>query len=197
MCHRITPLLLGETEELLQTRRATGQARLNLTSEVVEDAYPGKPLAAIVPNDEGELGATELVWGFEPPEGVRSRLVFNTRLDTALRHVARGGMWAQGITSGRCLVPVRAFFESWTRNPPSKGAQVCFTYPPYAAFLLAGVQQDGRLSIVTTEPNGIVSPLHSRMPLVLGPGESSVWLGPDFARLADRSGVRLEAEPLA
>lgn len=34
-----------------------------------------------------------------------------------------------------------------------------------------------------------------RMPLVLGPGESGVWLGPDFARFADRSAIQLTAEP--
>lgn len=199
MCHRVTPLRISEAEGLLETRRSTGQARLKLRPDagVAPDAYPGKPLAVLVPGDDGELSATELVWGFEAPGNARSKLVFNTRLDTALRHAARGGMWARSISAGRCLVPVRAFFESWTRNPLAKGAQVRFTYPPYVAFLLAGVHEEGRVSIVTTEPNESVAPTHSRMPLVLGPGESSVWLGVDFAHLANRSGLRLAAEPVA
>ena len=33
------------------------------------------------------------------------------------------------------------------------------------------------------------------MPLVLGPGETSIWLGPSFAMLADRSNLRLLAKP--
>ena len=63
------------------------------------------------------------------------------------------------------------------------------------AFLLAGVTDGGRLSIVTTEPNAAVAPVHNRMPLVLGPGESDVWLFGDFASLADRRGVALSSEP--
>lgn len=50
-------------------------------------------------------------------------------------------------------------------------------------------------SIVTTAPNASVAHVHDRMPLVLGPGESGVWLGPDFDRLADRSAIQLAAEP--
>ena len=33
------------------------------------------------------------------------------------------------------------------------------------------------------------------MPLVLGPGETSIWLGPNFAMLVDRSNLRLLAKP--
>ena len=138
------------------------------------------------------------IWGFDAPSDAKAKLVFNTRIETALTHAgARRGMWAEPIDRGRCLVPALSFYESWTRNPPRRGAQARFCYPGHKAFLLAGVQQGDRVSIVTTEPNADVSPLHSRMPLVLGPGESSVWLGPDFARLADRSAVRLEVHELA
>ena len=59
--------------------------------------------------------------------------------------------------------------------------------------LLAGLAQDGRFSIVTTAPNRWVAPIHGRMPLVLGPGESHVWLAGEFEALADRGDVALEA----
>ncbi len=62
------------------------------------------------------------------------------------------------------------------------------------AFLLATVQADGNFSIVTTKPNASVAPAHDRMPLALVPGESGVWLGPDFGTFADRNGVALAAE---
>ena len=60
---------------------------------------------------------------------------------------------------------------------------------------MAGICEAGRFSVVTTAPNKDVSPVHNRMPLVLGPGESSLWLGSDFARLADRSGIALDVLP--
>ena len=59
------------------------------------------------------------------------------------------------------------------------------------AFLLAAMRKSGRFSIVTTKPNTSVASVHDRMPLVLGPGESSMWLGPDSARLEDKSSVTL------
>ena len=73
--------------------------------------------------------------------------------------------------------------------------QYRFRLPGARAFLLAGVCLDGRLSIVTTVPNAAVAPVHIRMPLVLGPGESGIWLGPDFEGLADRSRIALMSEP--
>ena len=73
--------------------------------------------------------------------------------------------------------------------------QYRFRLPGARAFLLAGIYEDGCLSIVTVEPNASVAPVHNRMPLVLGPGESSVWLGPDFERLANRDGIDLQVEP--
>lgn len=132
-----------------------------------------------------------------PREGARpqgAKLVFNTRLDTALRQLSEGrGMWAGAMASGRCLVPVRAFFERGGRD-------VRFSMPGAGAFLLAGVAQGGRFSIVTTDANAAVSPVHGRMPLVLERGESAAWLdgGPGLlAALGDRSGVRLASDPPA
>jgi len=57
------------------------------------------------------------------------------------------------------------------------------------------VREGDRFSIVTTRPNASVAPIHDRMPLVLGPGESSVWLGPGFAALADRNQTTLLSRP--
>ena len=86
-------------------------------------------------------------------------------------------MWAKAIAEGRCLVPVRAFYESHatekvvsekTGKPVKR--QHMFRLPSACAFLLAAVQSDGPLSIVTTTPDASVAPVHDRMPLVLGPG---------------------------
>lgn len=196
MCHRVSPLLRSELQEALDMLRETGHARVPQREPgvMVPDAYPGQQLPLFVPNDTGELAVTTLTWGFDAPEGSRSKLIFNTRIETALSQARTGrGLWAEAIRSGRCLVPVRAFYERWTVSPPERGAQVRFTLPGSQTFLLAGVYQEGRLSVVTTAPNASVSRVHSRMPLVLGPGESATWLGSEYAVLADRSALRLES----
>ena len=110
-------------------------------------------------------------------------------------------MWAKAIAGGRCLVPVRAFYEGrMTERVESERTgrpvrqQYLFRLPGAKAFLLAAVREGDRFSIVTTRPNASVAPVHDRMPLVLGPGESSVWLGPKFATLSNRSRINLAVE---
>ena len=196
MCHRVSPLLRSELQEALDMLRATGHARVPQREPgvMVPDAFPGHQLPLFVPDDKGELAVATLTWGFDAPEGSSSKLVFNTRIETALSQARTGrGLWAEAIRSGRYLVPVRAFYERWTVSPPERGAQVRFTLPGSQTFLLAGVYQEGRLSVVTTAPNASVSRVHTRMPLVLGPGESATWLGSEYAALADRSALRLES----
>ena len=111
-------------------------------------------------------------------------------------------MWAKAIAEGRCLVPVRAFYEGhMTEKVESERTgrpvrrQYLFRLPGARAFLLAAVREGDRFSIVTTRPNASVSPVHDRMPLVLGHGESGVWLGPDFPTLGRRDGISLISRP--
>ena len=209
MCHRMSPLLLRELQEGLKYMQVTGRAYVPRRdpSIVVPDAYPGSQVPLFVLRDDGTLAATELTWGFpSPAQG--GRTVFNTRIETALRQATDGrGMWVTPITNGRCIVPVRAFYEWWTQpGTPRAGSddeasgkrsrrpQVAFQLAGHRIFLIACVRQGERFSVVTTEPNASVASVHNRMPLVLGPGESSVWLGNDWPSLADRSAIQLDRE---
>ena len=204
MCTRMIPLTYDEAAAALDSRERTGRARITRRDEFdpVYDAYPGSEVPAYVMDGNGRLVTVKLTWGFAL-EGRRA-VVYNTRIETALAQIRQGrrGMWADAIAQGRCLVPVRAFYESHcSETVPSEKTgklvrrQYRFRMPRAGAFLLAGVQQAGQLSIVTTAPNADIASVHDRMPLVLGPGESGVWLGPEFARLADRSGIQLATEP--
>lgn len=178
----------------LDDLRTNGRARVpkRKDDEEVPDVYPGKQMPLFVVGASGELEVATLTWGFEAPWEGPSKLVFNTRIETALTQAESGrGLWAEPILAGRCLVPVRSFYESFTKSRERRREDVRFRMPGRSVFLLAGVQADDRFSVVTTKPNADVAPIHSRMPLVLGPGESSTWLGPDFATLADRSAIQL------
>lgn len=198
MCHRISPLLFVELQQALEMLRVTGHARLpkRAAQTVVPDAYPGKQIPLFVVDEGGELCVASLTWGFDTTMQNKSKLVFNTRIETALSQAASGhGLWAEAIQTGRCLVPVRGFYESWTKSRERRRTDVRFTMPGRRVFLLAGICTPERFSVVTTHPNADVAAYHTRMPLVLGPGESSVWLGDAYHTLADRSGIRLDAEP--
>lgn len=40
-----------------------------------------------------------------------------------------------------------------------------------------------------------MAPIHHRMPLIVRQEELPLWFGPDYMELADRSSIRLEAQP--
>lgn len=202
MCVRFSPLTVEEAQAVLDARDSGRGHALDddWQFDAMHDAHPGSTVAVYVPKEDGALTVAKLEWGF-PLDG-KPHAVFNTRIESALEQFRRGrrGMWAKAIAHGRCLVPVRAFYESSAtekviseRTGKPVRRQYRFRLPGARAFLLAAIQEEGHFSIVTTAPNASVAPIHDRMPLVLGLGESSVWLSPDFALLVDRNKLQLSS----
>ena len=203
MCVRFSPLTADEAQAVLDARGRRGAHAIAYIEhpDPTRDARPGSRVPLFVPDGAGGLGVATLEWGF--PLEDKPHAVFNTRIETALEQLRHGrrGMWARAIAEGRCLVPVRAFYEghsaeripSATTGKPVR-RQYRFRLPGARAFLLAAIREGGSFSVVTTAPNASVAPVHDRMPLVLGPGESGIWLGPDFSSLADRANLALFSE---
>lgn len=159
-------------------------------------AYPGCSVSVIVPGEDG-LKMERLRWGFENPW--RKGRIINTRIESALAPDA--GLWAGPIREGRCAVPAAGFFEAHPTEllvDMARGKSVkreyLFSDPTGEPLLFAAVRGEGVVSIVTTEPNEWVSPVHDRMPLVLHRDELGTWLGEGYATLADRGAFELHAE---
>ncbi|MBR3181343.1 MAG: SOS response-associated peptidase family protein [Eggerthellaceae bacterium] len=173
---------------------------ISVGSEPRAHVRPGGSVLLFGRNAElDELEIDQAIWGFEPDYAKRT--VFNTRIESAL---AGSAMWKGPIQDGRCIIPAAAFYEphaTETVRSPKTGRlmkrQYRFASPDDEPLLLAGVQQDGRCSIVTCEPNQWVSPVHDRMPLVLRFEEVVTWLSSDWPALADRSRVQLAVQPEA
>ncbi len=193
---------------------STGAAPLSALAEEYANGGATTPGALVGENADagatslaalaGGLARVDLTWGIEV--SWKTGLVFNTRLESALEGRA---MWRDALARGRCLVPVRAFFETRNVEPPAdelplgtggagrggRKAQFRFAGPGDGALLLAGLREGDRFTIVTTEPNVAVAPVHSRMPVALTPVEALTWLfgtPADLAALADRSRITLE-----
>ena len=203
MCVRMCPLTVEEAQAVLDARATPGAHAIRYIErpDPLRDARPGSLVPVYDPEGD-DLAVARLAWGF-PLDG-KPNAVFNTRIESALEQLRLGrrGMWAKAIAQGRCLVPVRAFYEGhMTEKVESERTgrpvrrQYMFRLPGARAFLLAAVRGGDRFSIVNTKPNASVAPEHDRMPLVLGPGESGGWLGPKFAQLADRRNVNLTSRP--
>ncbi len=116
-------------------------------------------------------------WAF-PMDG---RYIFNTRIETAFS----SPMWRKPITQGRCLVPVTGFYE-WRRQGKAK-APFFVHRADGTPMILAGVsgwrehrgEETPCVSVVTTEPAGVMARLHDRMPVVLAPEAQAAWAAAD------------------
>lgn len=206
MCGRITVLSLDEIRDIVKSVEMRQSTRLSHTLRERNQARPGTTLHAIglqegqPPIQEAGLRILEATWGIEAPWN--GKLVYNTRIESAL-----GGstMWDVPIREGRCILPAATFFEphaTETARSPKTGRQIKrqyeFAMPGETPLLLASICDGNRLSVVTTEPNAHVAPIHPRMPLALRFEEVPLWLEgdlSDIAELADRSALELDAQP--
>lgn len=157
------------------------------------DCYPGAESSVIVMDGEriegdwvsdgegasfvgdrgGDLTRVDLLWGVDV--SWKRGLVFNARIESAL---SGSGLWSEAVENGRCIVPVRAFYE--TRNVEGgtggRKPQYRFASAGGTALLLAGLRLGDRFVLVTCEPDAVVGRVHSRMPLSLTAPEALAWL---------------------
>lgn len=118
----------------------------------------------------------QLTWGYAL-EGKRD-VIFNTRIETA----AHSPLWRNSFENRHCIVPVHSFFEphKTERVHRVNGKELKQVYrfeePTSPVMLLAGIWDQNRFSILTTEPNAYVSPVHPRMPVILDQRAAIQWL---------------------
>jgi putative SOS response-associated peptidase YedK len=146
---------------------------------------PTQPILAL-PND-GKSKADYFTWGLIPvwakDPSIGSRLI-NARAET----LAEKSSFRGAYKYKRCLIFADGFYE-WKSQVGTK-----LKIPHYIRlksglpFAFAGLwdewhSPDGSLikscTILTTEPNALMSTLHNRMPVILSPAAYSPWL--DFA----------------
>ncbi|MFT6864595.1 MAG: putative SOS response-associated peptidase YedK [Akkermansiaceae bacterium] len=125
------------------------------------------PAPVILPS--GEIKTMR--WGFQ-----RKSLgpVNNTRSDNL-----DSSMWRDAITKRRCLIPVTSHYE-WT-GPIGHKITHLFQNPKNEWLWIAGLWEDSPdhgpcFSMLTTEANSLVAPIHHRMPAILTPDEQKIYL---------------------
>lgn len=145
---------------------------------------PTQPVAAVrlAPNGEREL--THFRWGLVPSWAKDLSMgakMINARAETAAEKPA----FRAAFKRRRCLIPASGFYE-WQKIDSRK--QPMYIHPVDGLMSFAGLWEiwssaDGDLletcTILTTEPNGLMSSIHNRMPVILDPDDYSTWLHPD------------------
>jgi putative SOS response-associated peptidase YedK len=141
---------------------------------------PSQPVAVILQNGERRLEACQ--WGLVPfwakdPE-IGHRLI-NARAET----LAEKPAFKYSLTRRRCLIPADGFYE-W-RKEGDRRVPVYIRRRDGGLFAFAGLwdewqSPDGSplrtCTIITTEPNALLAPIHHRMPAILKPEQEALWL---------------------
>ena len=123
--------------------------------------------------------------------GIGDKLI-NARCETVREKPA----FRRAFAKRRCLIPVDGFYE-WKAIAGRKVKQPVFIHSTATAapLVFAGLYEVWRdkddanapwvrsCSIVTTHANDTMTPIHNRMPVILGPEHFDEWLDPNHRDL--------------
>jgi putative SOS response-associated peptidase YedK len=103
------------------------------------------------------------------------------------RKVLRKARYGALFKKRRCLVPADGFYE-WVRFDPKNKQPFAFRMADDAPFAFAGLwdawtEPGGQwlqsFSIITTDANELMAPVHNRMPVIIQPKDYNRWLDRD------------------
>ncbi len=165
--------------------------------EEMPECYNIAPTApvAVVPND-GERAVQLYRWGLVPgwSDGPSSRYtMINARSETAAEKPA----FRAAYRHRRCLILADGFYE-WTKRAGDRRKTPMYVrLASDAPLAFAGLwevwQPQGQAdaqplyscTILTTDANDLIAPVHPRMPVILSPENYNRWLTPEEARPED------------
>lgn len=144
---------------------------------------PGQALLSVIDTKEGRRGG-HLTWGFVPPwadDPKSYTSLINARSET----VDTKKTFKASFESKRCIILADSFYE-WKREKIKRPFR--FQVRDQSLISFAGIystytQSNGdklhTCSILTCEPNTLMSSIHHRMPVILTPENSKLWLQKD------------------
>lgn len=123
-----------------------------------------------------------MTWGFIPHWAKDPKIgyqMINARSESLLEKPA----FREAFLRQRCLVPASGFFE-WKKEGPEK-IPFYIKMKNDSLFAFAGlydswIDSQGKevksYTIITTQPNELISQIHTRMPAILDGNEENIWL---------------------
>ncbi|WP_068470981.1 SOS response-associated peptidase [Candidatus Protochlamydia phocaeensis] len=146
---------------------------------------PAQPLLTVA-HVQGKRQLIPMLWGLVPHWNKSAKSSY-TLINIRSESLTEKPLFKRYFEHQRCLVPADGFFE-WKKAGTKK--------IPYRAivkkepiFAFAGLwdfitQPDGSkaycFTILTTEANDLLRPIHDRMPVILLPDEEDKWLDPSI-----------------
>ena len=144
---------------------------------------PTQTIATVVSSSpEGKREFRELRWGLIPSWAKEQKIgakLINARAET----VAEKPSFRSAFRKRRCLIIANGFYE-W-QNQKGEKQPFCIQRKDEQIFAFAGLWErwqapEGKsvesCTIITTEANEIMAPIHKRMPVILNSQDYHLWL---------------------
>jgi len=164
--------------ESIAARFDIQQAQLTLSPRY--NVAPSQSMPVVVRNSPNRL--VEMQWGLIPSWSKEPRAQFST-INARAETLTKSPVFRGPFKSRRCLVPASGFYE-WRKTDQGK-QPYCIQLKGGQLFAFAGLydvwhdQEGNELSsytVITTTPNDLVAPIHTRMPVILHQEDEDVWL---------------------
>jgi putative SOS response-associated peptidase YedK len=153
---------------------------------------PTQPVVTIATSRDGEtrrLG--EMRWGLVP-SWAKDPSIGNRMINARADKLASSKAFAKALETRRCIIPASGFYE-WQKVDAGPGRRArrrpFYVHAkgdePLALAGLWEVWYDAEdkpmrsCTIITTDPNALLAPIHDRMPVVLSERYWNRWLAPE------------------
>lgn len=136
--------------------------------------------------DSNERELALLRWGLVPFFAKDPKIGYST-INARAESVASSPTFREAMKRRRCLVPATGFYE-WQKVGNKAKQLWTIELPNGEIFAFAGLWDRWKdrttgsvletYTIITTDPNELVKPMHDRMPVILSPADYDRWLDP-------------------
>jgi putative SOS response-associated peptidase YedK len=185
MCGRFT--LTASIDTVRKTFNCKG-ITTNASTVPHYNLAPSQSLPVIFQNKGSQERELALMhWGLIPSWSNDFETPYST-INAKAETITKKPLFRPLLFGKRCLVPSDGFYE-WESTTKAKQPWR-FTLKGEKLFAFAGLwdeftekethQKLKSFTIITTEPNEVVAPVHNRMPVILPPEQYSTWLDPSF-----------------
>ena len=156
--------LLGPAQNL--------QPRYNLAP--TQDAF------VVRADEKGKRFGSMMRWGLIPPWAKDLKIGYST-INARAETVDTKASFRSAFKKRRCLVPADGFYEWQKREKGKQPYRITLKDEGIFAFaglweLWKGEEEIESFTIIVTDANDFLRPIHDRMPVILEPADYDVWL---------------------
>jgi putative SOS response-associated peptidase YedK len=125
-------------------------------------------------------------WGLVPFWAKDGKMAFNT-INAKAETITTSPTYREALKRRRCLVPADWFYE-WQKVDAKTKQPYAIAMENAELFAFAGLwdkwkdkatgQTLDTYTVITTDPNELMEPIHNRMPVIVPPKDYSRWMAP-------------------